>query len=170
MDERKVGVIPHLVVQGVGGPKEYGVLLTDRQLIFVLEKKSNMAAGWAIGGVIGAAIAGAVSSRREVDYYNTPPDMLANDPKNIAIPHEALNALRLKKSLGSYGLRIEYTNAEGKRKKIQAFVQPPQSLLKERKAQGVKAKVVVQEYANNVRQAFQAAMPPETARRAEWRM
>lgn len=169
MDERKVGLIPYLVVPGAMGMKEYGVLLTDRQTIFVLEKKSSAGMGYAIGGVIGAAIANAASTRRAVDYENTPPEMLASDPKNIAVPHEAVNTLRLKRSFGgSYGLQLEYTDPAGKRRKVQALVSPPPELVKQQRAAGVKAKDATAAYAGKVREAFLAALPPTVAARTEW--
>jgi len=170
VEERRVGLIPYLVVQGAMGPKEYGVLLTDRQTIFVLEKRSKAMMGGVLGGAIGAAIAHAATSRRSFDYENTPPDVLAADPKNVAIPHGAMSSLQLKRTFGSYALKIEYTNVDGKQKKLQAIVSPPPSLVKSRKAQGVNRKQASAEYANQVREAFQAAMPPTVAARAEWRL
>src|SRR5437867_5621737 len=48
-NERKVGLIPRLFVQGKWGPKEYALLVTDKRSILVLEKESKAGLGGALG-------------------------------------------------------------------------------------------------------------------------
>jgi len=89
-NERKVGLIPRLFVQGKWGPKEYALLVTDKRSILVLEKESKAGIGGALGGAAGALIAGAAAKSRSFDYGQADPQSLAMDGKNLTIPHESL--------------------------------------------------------------------------------
>ncbi len=169
MGERKVGVVPKVVVTGALGPKEYGLLLTDQRMIFVLEKASKMGVGAVLGGVIGAAIAEAATDRREYVYADADPAVLAQDEKNMVVAHSSIQKIRMKKNLGgAYQLIIEYASEEGKTKKLGGFLNPPQDLLDKRKAEGVKSKVVVEEYARRAQEALKLALPPGAVMNAEW--
>jgi hypothetical protein len=66
--EKKVGLIPRVIVASRMGPKEYALLVTDRRSILVLEKDSKAGLGAALGGSIGAAIAQAAANRKSFDY------------------------------------------------------------------------------------------------------
>lgn len=168
MPERKVAVIPHIVVAGALGPREYGILLTDERTIFVLESSSKAGLGAALGGAVGAAVAGGLATRRYVDYEQEDPERLALDPDNIAIPHAAIQSLQLKKTLGSHVLRLEYVRPDGKSKKIAAQVVPTQDLIRRGKQTGIRPKEVSADYVRKVQDAFRQALPPNVAAGAEW--
>lgn len=122
------------------------------------------------GAAVGALIAEAAVRRRSFDWERTEPSALASDRKNITVPHAALQRLRLERSSGTYRLRAEYTNPKGKQKKLEFVVIPPRDYVKRRKGQGVTAKDVKREYAKQLVSAFQGALPPAAAKRAEWRL
>lgn len=168
MPERKIAVIPHVVVAGALGPKEYGVLLTDERSIFVLENASKAGLGAVLGGAVGAAVAGGLATRKYVDYEHDDPERLASDPDNIAVPHGAIQSLQLKRTLASHVLRLEYVRPDGKSKKIAAQIVPTQDLIRQGKATGIRPKEVSADYARRVQEAFRQALPPNVAAGAEW--
>lgn len=202
--EEKVAVIPRLEVWSGSGSREYGLLLTDEQSIFVLLAEKWTLVGALVGagvgmaiaqgflllaasdlsnfgnasqliGAIPGAIAGALTAEaaartRSFDWGRTEASALASDRKNITVPHAALQHLRLERRGGTYRLRTEYTNPKGKRRKLEFVVTPPRDYVKRRKGQGVKRKDAAREYANQLVSAFQGALPPAAAVRAEWRL
>ncbi len=144
-------------------------------LVAVPDLSASFNIAQVIGGIPGAAagalIADAAARRRSLDWERTEPSALALNRKNITVPHAALQRLGLKWSGGTYRLRAEYTNPKGKRKKLEFAVVPPGDYVKRRKKrQGVTAKDAKREYAEQLVSAFQGALPPAVAMRAEWRL
>src|SRR5436309_2222919 len=137
-NERKVGLIPRLFVQGKWGPKEYALLVTDKRSILVLEKESKAGIGGALGGAAGALIAGAAAKSRSFDYAQADPQSLAIDSKNMTISHESLQGIRMKKRfIGPvYWLEFLYQTDQGKGKKLKGQLIPPGVHLKQRKQEG----------------------------------
>ena len=172
LDEKKVGLIPRITVQGSLGPKEYAVLVTDKRSIFVLESSSKAGIAGAIGGAIGAAVAQAATSRRTFDYEHSEPDVLATDPKNLVVPHQSLEKIEVKKGMIGpiYRFKIEYRSQEGKGKKVKGQLVPPPELWRQRKKEGVPGKVVHHDYANKIQEVYQRALPPTASAIVEWRL
>ncbi len=168
MPERKVAVVPRVVVAGALGPREYGILLTDERTIFVLESASKAGLGAVLGGAVGAAVAGGLATRKYVDYEHEDLERLASDEANIAVPHQAIRSLEIKKTLGSHVLRMEYVRADGKSKKIAAQIVPNQELFRQGKSTGLRAKEVSEDYARKVQDAFRQALPPNIAATVRW--
>ena len=65
--EKRIALIPRVVVQGKMGLNEYALLVTDKRSILVLEKGSKSGIAGALGGAVGAAIANAAASRKSFD-------------------------------------------------------------------------------------------------------
>jgi hypothetical protein len=170
VEERKIAVIPKVLLAGALGPREYGILLTSERTIFVLEKSSKAGIGAVVGGVIGAAIADAVSKKKGHDYGNCDPAALAADDKNICVPHLSVSGLELKKRMSSYTIRLDYADDGGKKKKLAGQLMLPDELRAKRKSEGVKAKVAMEEYAKMTQQAFELALPPTVVQNAEWKI
>ena len=168
MDETKVALIPNIVLQGAMGPKQYGLLLTDRRSIFVLESAAKVGLGAVLGGVVGAAIAQAAATRERVDYERASLPVLVSNPKNVIVPHDSIQSLGLRWKLGSYRLRIEYVREDGKEKKLEALVVPPAEQIRENKARGLPAKMGLMAYAERVKLAYQRALPSAVGAKAEW--
>jgi hypothetical protein len=168
--EKKIGLIPRVVIQGISGPKEYGVLLTDFRAIFVLEMASKANIGGMIGGTVGRLAAAALCQRTTIDYTNEDPERLAGSEHSIVITHSQIRKIMIKKTFGSpYTLYLEYTEPEtGKNKKIHAFLIPPVDLVKQKKQEGLKEKVVLEEYVKKTQEAFQHSLPSSTLLTAEW--
>lgn len=168
MDERKIAVVPHVIVAGALGPREYGILLTDQRSIFVLESASKAGLGAVLGGAVGAAVAGGLATRKYVDYAGEHPERLAADPDNLVVPHASIRSLQFLKKLGSHVLRLEYDRADGKVKKITAQVVPTGELIRAGKQTGVRPKEVSADYARRVQDAFRQALPPNVVAASEW--
>lgn len=168
MEEAKVAHIPRIIVSGATGLRDYGLLVTDRRSIFVLETSGKELIGGVLGGAVGAAIARAASSKTSVDYDYASPGALAMMPKSVVVPHESIRRIALRRKFGAHRLRIDYVREDGKEKKFEAIVRPPERQLKESKARGVKPKQTIAEYADNVKRAYQQALPPAAAAKAEW--
>lgn len=169
MGENKIGLVPKVIAPGAMGPKEYGLLLTDQRSILVFHKKTNAVLGGAVGGVIGVLVADALTKERTVDYMNTSPEELARDDKNIVIPHGSLKAVRMKRHLGGgYSLRMEYSTPEGKERKVSLTLMVPEELAEQKRAQGIKAKAMADDYAQKVQDALKRALPAGAQQYAEW--
>ncbi|UCE90940.1 MAG: hypothetical protein JSV90_05805 [Methanobacteriota archaeon] len=169
MEERKIAVIPKVLLAGALGPKEYGILLTSERTIFVLKSSSKAGIGAVVGGAIGAAIADAVSKKKDHDYGNCDPAALAANDKNICVPHSSVTGVELKKRMSGYTIRMDYADDGGK-KKLAGQLMLPDELRAKRKAEGVKAKVAMEDYAKMTQQAFELALPPTVAQNAEWKI
>ncbi len=165
--EKKVALIPKVMMKGAMGPKEYGVLLTDQRAIFVLERASKAALLGALGDML-------LSDDKQVDYKSENIEGLAADSKNVVVPYSGINKLHLKKGFSSYTmsnsftLLIDYLDPANKSRSVKAFLVPPDDLIVKRKAEGVDKKIVSEEYARNARKALEQAIPPGALQRGEW--
>jgi hypothetical protein len=148
-------------MSGAMGPKDYGVLLTDRRTIFVLERASKAL----LMGVIGDAL---VTDKKTVDYSCADLESLVAEKKNIVILHHDIDSFAMKKKLASYTLLIEHRLASGKSRSIKAMLVPPQDLIKAKTRSGLKKAQVVDEYAKSVMRAFELVLPPTVVQKGEW--
>jgi hypothetical protein len=160
--EKKIGMIPRLWVQGKWGPQEWALFVTDQRTILVLEKSSKAGIGAAFGAVGTAIAAAATSQGRSFDYSQMDANALANDPKNMVIPHNMLGGIRMKKKrIGSaYELELQYQNPEGKGKDFKGALLPPDIVLKNRKNQGEDKDQIYLDYTRNAVNLFQDALTP----------
>lgn len=170
MEERKIALIPRVVVAGAMGPRDYALLLTSSRSIFVLENASKAGIGAVLGGAIGAAVAEAMSERKCTDYGQADPSVLAADEKNVCIPHSSVKGLELKKKWSGYHIRFDYTDASGKDRKVVGALAMPDGLATRKKAEGVKPAAALEEYAKMALKAVEMAMPPSVAQYAELRI
>lgn len=159
--EKKIALIPKVMMSGALGPKEYGVVLTDQRTIFVLEKASKAM----LVGVLGDAL---LTEKKIVDYENVDLDGLAAGEKNIVITHSSIQQMRIKKGLSSYTLMVDYAGPGGKSKKVKAILTPPSGMITQKKAEGVGRRAATGEYARAARVALERALPPTIAQRGEW--
>ena len=167
-DERRIGLIPRVIVQGMMGPKEYGILVTNKRSILVLETSSGTTIGAVLGGAVGAAIAGALSEKKETDYMNSLPSELAHVKGNLVIRHANISKMELKKGLSGFKLRFEVTK-DGDTAKVEALLSLPGELAKQKKAEGMKTKEAMSEYAEKIRRIYEQALSPEILQRVEWK-
>ena len=165
--EKKIALIPRVMMKGAMGPKDYGLLITDRRSVFVLEKASKAA----LLGVLGDAL---LSDKKTFDYASEDIEKLASDDNNTVVPHEGIQKLHLKKGFSSYTmsnsytLLVDYTDTAGKSRAVKAFLTPTNEYLALKKQEGVDKKTAIEEYARSARKAFEQALGASAAGRAEW--
>ena len=160
--EKRIALIPRVIVQGKMGLNEYALLVTDKRSILVLEKGSKSGIAGALGGAVGAAIANAAASRKSFDYETESPESFANNPKNVVIPHDSLELIQLKKGMfGSvYRMEVKYQAPNNKRKKIKGFLRPPGEHVKQKKQEGGEGKQIHFDYAKKVHDVYKQALSP----------
>ncbi len=169
MTENKVAIVPRVVVTGALGPKEYGVLLTDRRMIFVLEKSSKALIGGVLGGAIGAAIADAASSKNEFVYADADPEVLARIDKNIVVLNSSVRRMKVKHKFGgSVSIVLEYADEGGKERKMSGILSPPDQQVSARRAGGEKLNSIIADYAVKSQSAFKLVLPIAAAQESEW--
>ncbi len=165
--ENKIALIPRVMMKGAMGPKDYGLLITDRRSIFVLENASKAA----LLGALGDAL---LSDRKDVDYAGKNVEELASDARNTVVPHENLQKLHLKKGFSSYTmssaytLLVDYIDSAGKARSVKAFLVPSNQFLAMKKKEGVDKKTATEEYARSARKAFEQAIGASVTGKAEW--
>jgi hypothetical protein len=69
---------------------------------------------------------------------------------------------------GGYSLRMEYSTPEGKERKMSLTLMVPEELAEQKRAQGIKAKAMADDYAQKVQDALKRALPPGAQQYAEW--
>jgi hypothetical protein len=165
--ENRVALIPRVMMKGAMGPKDYGLLITDRRSLFVLEKASKAA----LLGVLGDAL---LSDKKTFDYSSEDIERLALDQHNTVVPHESIQKLHLKKGFSSYTmssgyvLLVDFTDNSGKTRSVKAFLTPTNEFLAAKKGEGMDKKTAAEEYAKSARRAFEQALGASAAGKAEW--
>jgi len=169
--ENKLAVVPRVVVSRMLGEKDYGVLLTDRRMIFVHERTSRLGIAAGLGGVVGGVIAERAAKRREFAYADGDPETLARIEGSIVIPGSAIRYVRVKPSMNvpyAYAMRVDYEGENGKMTKFSCMFLPPQSHAEKRAAEGIKHEEILKEYALSAQEAFKSALPPGIRDSSEW--
>lgn len=146
---------------------EYGLLVTNQSLIFVLEKDSQALLGYYAGGLIGLLVAEAAATRAIVDPNLVDPKVLAENPRNLVVLYSAIHGLRL--HVGAIGaiLSLGYASPSGPID-AQFFLRAPAEYVKRRKREGLRGGAARREYFDRVRAAIASALPAEVLGRAEW--
>lgn len=162
-------MIPRIVVKGKFGQKEYGILLTTKRSLLVLQSSDNIFMGWFLGGIGGAIAASSLNAGRSIDYRRTEIKKLLKDSKNISIRHSRLSRLVLKKKGSTYTLKMEY-DRKGKNRRLLAKVTPPAELVRQRKQEGLSRDEIFGAYAMKSKMAFERAVPADEAHKMKWRI
>jgi len=162
--ERILGLIPKVyVLRVVGGEDEYSVLVTERHTLFVLEKE---------GGPPEKAtrffFAPPTTPPGTIDLPRVDVDPLLENPKNLAIPHDAVRMISLKKVLFHYELYYEYLTRGGRTKTFYAIVKPPPEAIKLQQKAGVRWGSIFRDYARRAQYLLDGTLPEQVAKRCEW--
>ncbi|MEM2838552.1 MAG: hypothetical protein QXE18_00445 [Thermoplasmata archaeon] len=166
MSEKKLGLIPRVVVQGALGPKDYGILCTNERFIFIRESTSLATLGYFIGGIIGSAIADSAKSRKEVDYFNEPIEVLSTSKDAMTVSYSSILSIQVRRRFSEYNLNIDYYDSN-RRKKIRAIITPPDQFVTQKKTEGVRLKDIRRAYAEDVWKAFEKVLPLGVAQKVE---
>jgi len=103
--ERKVALIHRVIVPDKEYLKEYAILVTDRQSIFIHQKKTR--SSFVLRGEMryGTALVTDVQPKTLEDYEHTSLESLAADASNIAVPHDAVISLVMTEGAPKFRLR-----------------------------------------------------------------
>ena len=103
--ERKVALVHRVIVPDKDYPKEYALLVTDRQSIFIRQEKTR--SSFVLRGEMryGTAMVTDVQPKTLEDYEHTSLVSLAADASNIAVPHDAVVSLVMTKGEPNFRLR-----------------------------------------------------------------
>jgi len=168
LGERKIGLVPRVVRGGMGGAMWYGLVVTDRRSIFVLEMADRTSLGAFAFGVVGAALTAGMQSSKAYDYQAADPDVLSGLKDTVTIPHESIESMQFKSGSMSSRILFRYRSSNGKIRKFDVNLVPPDRYVSDRVAAGRGRKDAVTEYANEVRTLFKRALPLTTSMKVEW--
>ncbi len=103
--ERRVALIHRVIVQDREYPKEYAILVTDRRSIFIRQKKTR--SSFVLRGEMryGTAQVTDVTPKTLEDYEQTSLESLAADSANLAVPHETIISLVMRKETPEFRVR-----------------------------------------------------------------
>ncbi len=95
--ERRLALIHRVIVPETEYPKEYAILVTDRQSIFIRQKKTRNS--FVLRGVMryGTALVTDVIPKTLEDYEQTSLESLTADSANLTVLHEEVISLVMRK-------------------------------------------------------------------------
>src|SRR3989442_100092 len=97
IQEKRLALIHRVIVPDEEYPKEYAVLVTESQSIFIRQKKTRGNFWLRREMSYGTALITDVVPKTLEDYQQTSLESLTADGANITVPHEAVISLALKK-------------------------------------------------------------------------
>jgi hypothetical protein len=99
IQEKRLALIHRVIVPDEEYPKEYAVLVTDSQSIFILQKKTRGNFWLHREMSYGTALITDVVPKRLADYEQTSLESPTAESANLTVPHEAVISLALKKEV-----------------------------------------------------------------------
>lgn len=102
--ERKLALIHRVLVQGEDYPREYAILVTDRNSIFIRQEKTR--SSFTLRGELkyGTALVTDVRPKTLTDYEQSSSDSMSNDTANITVRHADVISLELGKDAQKPGI------------------------------------------------------------------
>ena len=144
--ERRVEVIPRLLVASGRSPKEYAAVLTDQRTILV-----HRGGGGPFGKIAGP---------KGPDPWNEEPQALASRKDSIVIPHSSLRKLGIRKGeKGVFRLELRHEPEGRIAETVEATLLPPDQAFDDGKKKGLSRDEVTQQYVEAARVALQKSIP-----------
>jgi hypothetical protein len=179
IQEKRLTLIHRVIVPDEEYPKEYAVLVTDSQSIFILQKKTRGNFWLRREMSYGTALITDVVPKTLEDYQQTSLESLTADGANINVPHEAVISLALKKEVQKpraydflvrltmrmqreefqvYDFEMKYRQAPSPQVTIKFYMVPLGAYFKPRR-QTQTRETILREYATNAFEIFQKVLP-----------
>src|SRR2546426_4806430 len=177
--EKKLALIHRVIVPDEGYPKEYAILVTDHQSIFI-RQKSTRGSFWLRREMsYGTALITDVVPKSLENYEQTSLDSLTADTANITVPHEAVISLTLKKEKQKprkydffvrltmrmqkeefqvYNFEMKYRQSPRSETMIKFYMVPLGAYFKPRR-QTQTRETILREYATDALEIFQKILP-----------
>jgi len=177
--EKRLALIHRVIVPDEEYPKEYVVLVTDSQSIFILQKKTRGNFWLRREMSYGTALITDVVPKTLEDYQQTSLESLTADGANITVPHEAVISLALKKEVQKpraydffvrltmrmqgeefqvYCFEMSYRQTQNRETKIRFYMVPLGAYFKPRR-QTQTRETILREYAADAFEIFQKVLP-----------
>src|SRR5215472_14272484 len=104
-EETRVALVHRVLIPNEEYPREYAILVTDKRSIFIRQKKTR--GSFVLRGEMryGTALVTDVVPKSLEDFAQNTLESLAEVPENIAIPHDTVTSLVLKKEVPKFRLR-----------------------------------------------------------------
>ena len=177
--ERKLALVHRVIMPDKDYPKEYALLVTDRQSIFIRQEKTR--SSFVLRGEMryGTAMVTDVQPKTLEDYEHTSLVSLAADASNIAVPHDAVVSLVMTKGEPNFRLRdlfiwltmrrqghkfhvydfeMNYRDNANLETRIRFYMVPLGVYFKPRR-QNQTRETILREYALDALQIFQKVLP-----------
>ncbi len=103
--ERRLALIHRVIVPDKDYPKEYAILVTDRQSIFIRQPKTRRPFVLRMELRMGTSFVTDAIPKTLEDYEQTSIESLTADSANLTIPHETVLSLALKAEAQKYRRR-----------------------------------------------------------------
>ncbi len=94
--ERRLALIHRVIVPDKDYPKEYAILVTDHQSIFIRQAKTRRTFVLRMEMRMGTSLVTDVTPKTLEDYEKTTLESLTYDSRNLTVPHEAVISLALR--------------------------------------------------------------------------
>ncbi|HVH14274.1 MAG TPA: hypothetical protein VNA15_00960 [Candidatus Angelobacter sp.] len=179
--ETRLALVHRVIMPDEDYPKEYAVLVTSRRSIFIRQKKTR--SGFVLRGEMryGTALVTDVQPRTLEDYENTSLGSLAAVASNIAVPHDAVISLVMKKGepkfrwrdmfiwltmrrqghkFHVYDFQMNYRDSANHEKGIRFYMVPLGVYFKPRR-QTETRESILRDYAMGALEIFRRVMPAE---------
>jgi hypothetical protein len=177
--ERRLALIHRVIIPDTDYPKEYAVLVTDRQSIFIRQKKTR--SSFVLRGEMryGTALVTDVQPKTIEDYEGISLDSLAADASNIAIPHDTVTSLvmtegepkfqlqdlwvwltmrRQGHKFHVYDFEMNYVDSANQETRIRFYAVPLGVYFKPRR-QTQPRETILRDYATDALQIFRRVLP-----------
>ena len=177
--ETRLALIHRVIVPDEEYPKEYAILVTDRQSIFI-RQKSTRGNFWLRREMsYGTALVTDVAPKTLEDYEQTSLDSLTADPANLVVPHQLAISLRLKKEeqklhkydffvrltmrmqkevFQVYDFELVYRQSPNSETMMKFYMVPLGAYFKPRR-QTQTRETILREYATDALEIFQKVLP-----------
>jgi hypothetical protein len=179
MPERRLALIHRVIVPDKEYPKEYAVLVTDSRSIFIRQKKTR-SSYWLRGEMrFGTALVTDVTPKSLEDYEQTSLESLTANNANLAIPHEEVVSLVMRREQPEfrareffvwltmrrqghrfqvYNFEMNYRHVPDQETGIRLYMVPLGAYFKPRR-QANSRETILREYAMEVLGIFQKVLP-----------
>jgi hypothetical protein len=166
MEEKIIGVIPEVRVQGAFGINTYLIYVTTKRLVFIQSSKGYEMVGGMVFGVVGAlASAGAAEKSKKkalkwASHQNVDLDALLKSEKgNKEFSLNEIKRIRIKRY--NYVNKLMILTLKKNKPKIvlSGVLVPPQEYLKYYKRKGYKKNRIIYKYIKEVESVMNSVLP-----------
>ena len=179
--ETGLALVYRVVMPDEDYPKEYAVLVTSRRSIFIRQKKTR--SGFVLRGEMryGTALVSDVQPRTLEDYEGTSLESLVADASNIAVPHDAVISLVMRKGepkfrwrdlfiwltmrrqgnkFHVYDFQMNYSDSANQERGIRFYMVPLGVYFKPRRQTETRERIL-RDYATDALEIFRRVLPAE---------